>query len=139
MKCYANRVGNSLLNIPPAGPAVASFDGPGARILPDQADRLNDSVQEFKFLTRLNVSGGSGQPSAQLVISGSLDGVSWFDLAAGTAQTAPGSYTEVIDSNTVGLLPWIRGRLVLAGTTPPSCFCSIDIVSTGPFQLSSAK
>ena len=139
MKCYANRVSTPLLLVPQATPTTTPVDGSGTRILPDQTDRLNDQVQEFKFVARLSVAGGSGSPTAQLVISGSLDGVSWFDLAAGAAQTTPGAYTEVIDSNTVGLLPWIRGRLVLAGTTPPSCFCSIDIVSTGPFQLSSAK
>lgn len=138
MKCYANRVTTKLINTPPQTPVTVTQNGPGVRILPDQSDRLNDSVQEFKFITLLVVSGGASSPTAQLVIQGSIDGITWVDLVLGTVRTDPGTYAEALDSATVGLLPWVRARLVLAGGTAPSAVASVDIVSTGGFSLSTS-
>ena len=76
-------------------------------------------------------------PSAQLVVQGSVDGSTWIDVVLGTARTTPGIYREVLDGN-VALLPWVRVRLVLAGTTPPSVDASVEVVSTGGFTLASS-
>ena len=138
MKCYANRVTTRLISIPPEAPIVATMNGPKTRILPEQADRQSDSVQEFKFITLLVVAGGANSPTALLIIQGSVDGVLWIDLVPGTLRTEAGTYFESLDSNTVGILPWIRARVVLAGGTAPSVSANVDIVSTGPFQLSNS-
>ena len=137
MKCYANRVTTRLLNTPVSPPVAVTTNGTGVRILPEQSDRQTDAVQEFKFITSLTFSGGLTSPTAQLIIQGSLDGVAWNDLVLGTVRTDPGTYTEPLDSATVGLLPWVRARLVLAGGTAPSVVATVDVVSTGPFTLSS--
>ncbi len=55
----------------------------------------------------------------------------------GVVRTAPGTYREVLDGN-VALLPWVRVRLVLAGTTPPSVDASAEVVSTGGFTLAAS-
>ena len=138
MKCYANRVTTRLMNTPPQTPVTVTQNGPGVRILPDQSDRLNDSVQEFKFISLLTFSGGANSPTAQLIIQGSVDGFTWVDLVLGTVRTDPGTYAEALDSANVGLLPWVRAKLVIAGGTAPGVVASVDIVSTGGFQLSSS-
>lgn len=138
MKCYANRVTTKLINTPPQTPVTVNQNGPGVRILPDQSDRLNDSVQEFKFITLLVLTGGVTSPTGQIVIQGSVDGITWVDLVAGTSRTATGTYVEALDSATVGLLPWVRAQLLLAGGTNFGAVASVDIVSTGGFQLSSS-
>lgn len=138
MKCYANRVTTRLLNTPVSPPVIVNTNGIGVRILPEQSDRQTDAVQEFKFITSMVFSGGLTSPTAQIIIQGSLDGANWSDLLLGTVRTDPGTYTEALDSNTVGLLPWVRARLVLAGGTNPGVVANVDIVSTGPFTLSSS-
>ena len=54
----------------------------------------------------------------------------------GASRTADGTYPEAIDSSSVGLLPWVRARLVLGGGTAPNVYASVELVSTGSFQLS---
>lgn len=137
MKCYANKVTTNLLNIPSTSPVAVSTSGTGYRILPEQGDGQDDARQEFKFVTSLTFSGGATSPTAQLVIQGSVDGSTWIDLVTGTSRTADGTYTEAIDSTSVGLLPWVRARVVLGGGTNPNVYAKVDVVSTGPFQLSS--
>jgi uncharacterized membrane protein len=44
---------------------------------------------------------------------------------------------DVLDG-TVALLPWVRVRLVLDGTTPPSVDASAEVVSTGGFTLAAS-
>ncbi|MFN7132359.1 MAG: hypothetical protein ACK4N5_09755, partial [Myxococcales bacterium] len=97
-----------------------------------------DSAQEFKFVTSLTFAGGVTTPTAQLVIQGSADGVTWMDLLMGASRTADGTYNETLDSTTVGLLPWVRARLVLGGGTAPNVYASVEVVSTGSFQLSTS-
>lgn len=137
MKCYCNRVGNKLMQIPQAAPANVTVDGKAVRILPDQNDNQTDAAQDYRFVTVMNVVGGT-QPTAQLVIQGSVDGALWVDVAAGTSRTAAGLYTEIIDSANSLLLPWVRARLILGGTANPNVDLAVDIVSTGPFQLSNS-
>ena len=137
MKCYCNRVGSKLMMIPLAGAVAVTTDGKPVRILPEQNDGQTDAAQEYRFVTLLNVVGGT-QPTAQLVIQGSVDGVLWFDVATGTSRTAAGLYAEIIDAPNSLLLPWVRARVLLGGTAAPTVDLVIDIVSTGPFQLSSS-
>ena len=137
MKCYCNRVGNKLMQIPQAAPANVTVDGKAVRILPDQNDNQTDAAQDYRFVTVMNVAGGT-QPTAQLVIQGSVDGALWVDVASGTQRTAAGLFTEIIDSTNSLLLPWVRARLVLGGTANPNVDLAVDIVSTGPFQLSNS-
>ena len=137
MKCYANRVTTRLINTPPQNPVTATMNGQGQRILPDQSDRQSDSTQEFKFITVLVFTGGANSPTAQIIIQGSVDGVAWFDVLPGTDRTDPGTYNEALDSNTIGLLPWVRAKLVIAGGTAPGVVAAVDVVSTGPFSFSS--
>lgn len=136
MKCYCNRFGSKLLLIPLAGAVSVTTDGKPVRVLPDQTDGQTDAAQDYRFVTMLNVVGGSGNPAVTLIIQGSADGTVWFDVAAGTVRTAPGLYAEIIDNPNSLLLPWVRARVAIAGTTPPAADCAVDIVSTGPFQLS---
>ena len=136
MKCYANRVGLRLLNIPGSAPVIAPVDGVPYRLLPDQSDHATDAVQDYRFVSTMNVSGGSGSPTAQVVIQSSVDGVVWYDIAQGATRSAPGVYPEFMDNAALPILPWIRAHLNVAGTTPPSVFVTVDIVATGPFQLS---
>ncbi len=138
MKCYANRVSTRLMNTPPGTPVTVTTNGTGQRVLPNQADDQSDSQQEFKFITTLVLTGGVTSPTGQLIIQGSVDGVSWVDLVAGTVRTEAGTYNEGLDSATVGLLPWVRARLVLAGGTNFGAVATVEVVSTGPFQLSSS-
>ncbi len=138
MKCYANRVTTRLMATPPQTPVTTTTNGGGQRILPDQSDRQTDAVQEFKFITILVLTGGVTSPTGQLILQGSVDGVTWVDLILGTARTEAGTYVEALDSNTVGLLPWVRARLVLAGGTNFGAVATVDVVSTGPFSLSSS-
>ncbi len=138
MKCYCNRFGSKLLNIPNATPVTVTTVGTPYRILPDQTDGQTDAAQDYRFVSNLNFVGGSGTPAAQLIIQGSVDGVLWFDVSLGTNRTAAGVYPEVIDTPTGLLMPWVRAKVAVAGTTPPSIDATIDIVSTGPFQLSAS-
>ncbi len=135
MKCYCNRVGSKLMMIPQPGAVAVTTEGKPVRILPDQTDGQTDAAQDYRFVTVMNVVGGT-QPTAQLVIQGSVDGVLWVDVASGTNRTAAGLYTEIIDSANSLLLPWVRARIVLGGTANPSVDLAVDIVATGPFQLS---
>ena len=138
MKCYANRISIKLLSIPSTAPVAAITNGPGYRVLPGQSDDQTDAAQEFKFITSLTFLGGVTSPTAQIVIQGSADGVVWMDLLSGISRNADGTYNDSIDSTTVGLLPWVRARLVLGGATPPTVYASVEVVSTGSFQLSSS-
>jgi hypothetical protein len=134
MRCYANRYGTKLLA---TLASTTNVDGAGYRILPDQSDNQNDASQDYKVVTSLNVAGGAGTPSAQLVVQGSVDGSTWIDVVLGAVRTAPGTYREVLDGN-AALLPWVRVRLVVAGTTPPSVDASAEVVSTGGFTLAAS-
>jgi hypothetical protein len=138
MKCYANRITTRLMNIPSTAPVAVTTNGTGYRVLPGQSDDQPDSAQEFKFVTSLTFAGGVTTPTAQLVIQGSADGVTWIDLLMGASRTADGTYNETLDSTTVGLLPWVRARLVLGGGTAPNVYASVEVVSTGSFQLSTS-
>ena len=138
MKCYANRVQTHLFQVPNAAPVAASANGAPWRVLPDASDNQGDAIQDFKFVTALTMSGGAGSPTAQIVIQGSMDGLDWIDLATGTSRTADGSYKEVIDNTSMPLLPFIRARFSLGGTTAPSAYGIVDVISTAAFQLSSS-
>src|SRR5436190_20299416 len=105
MKCYCNRFASKLLNIPLATPVTVTTTGTPYRSLPDQSDGQTDAAQDYKFVSNLNFVGGSGTPTAQLVIQGSVDGVLWFDVASGTSRTAAGVYPEVIDAASGLLMP----------------------------------
>ena len=136
MKCYCNRFASKLLDIPAGTPITVTAVGKSYRILPDQTDGQTDAAQDYRFVSNMNFTGGSGSPAALLIIQGSVDGVLWFDVSPGTNRTAGGNYAEIIDTPNGLLMPWVRAKVVIAGTTPPSIDASIDIVSTGPFQLS---
>lgn len=137
MKCYPNRFGTKLLSIPSTAQVAVTTDGTGYRILPDQNDGQTDAAQDYKVVTNLNVAGGTS-PTAQVVVQGSVDGSTWIDLATGTQRTAAGNFREVLDPANVGLLPWIRARVVLGGTANPSVDVTAELVSTGGFQLSTS-
>lgn len=137
MKCFANRVTTRLFQVPSTAPISASADGTGWRVLPEQGDRVSDALQEFKFVSSLTMAGGAGSPTAQVVIQGSVDGQSWIDLATGTSRTADGTYKEVLDNSSNAILPYIRGRFALGGSTAPNVSGVIDIISTAPFTLAS--
>lgn len=137
MRCYANQVTTKLLNIPSTAPVAVNTPGTGYRILPGQADQQTDDVQDFRFVTSMNFSGGATSPTAQIFIQGSIDGATWIDLAPGTSRTAAGTYVEVIEAAGVALLPWVRARLALGGGTNPNVYATVDVVSNGPFSLSS--
>lgn len=138
MKCFANRVQTHLFQVPSATPVAASASGTPWRVLPDASDNQGDSIQDFKFVTTLTMSGGAGSPTAQVVIQGSMDGVDWIDLATGTSRTTDGTYKEVLDNTSMPLLPFIRARFSLGGTTAPSVYGIVDVISTAAFQLSSS-
>lgn len=137
MKCFANKVQTHLFQVPSATPVSATANGAAWRVLPDASDNQADAIQDFKFVTSLTMSGGAGSPTAQVVIQGSVDGVDWIDLATGTSRTADGTYKEVLDNTSMPLLPYIRGRFLLGGTTAPSAYGLVDLISTAAFQLSS--
>jgi hypothetical protein len=65
-----------------------------------------------------------------------VDGLNWIDLATGTQRGAAGTYVEMLDPANVGVLPWVRARVVLGGTANPNVDAQIELVSTGGFQLS---
>jgi hypothetical protein len=136
MKCYANKVATSLLNIPGNAPVAVTTEGTPYRVLPDGQDRLMDDTQDYRFVISLDFAGGANAPTAQVVIQGSIDKATWLDLAPGAIRTTAGSYREILDAPSVPMLPWIRARLVLGGGTPPNVSATADLVSTGPFQLS---
>jgi hypothetical protein len=138
MKCYANLVTTKLLNILSTAPVVVTTVGTSYRILPGQVDQQTDDLQDFRFVTSLTFAGGVTSPTAQIFIQGSVDGITWMDLAPGTSRTGAGTFMEVIEASAVALLPWIRVRLVLAGATNPTVYATVDIVSNGPFTLSSS-
>jgi hypothetical protein len=135
MKCYPNRFGTKLLNIPNSAQVAVTTVGTPYRVLPDEADGQPGSAQDYKVATYLNVTGGNA-PTAQVILQGSVDGANWIDLAIGTQRGAAGTYVEVLDPANVGVLPWVRARVVLGGTANPSVDAQIELVSTGGFQLS---
>ena len=137
MRCYANQVPTQLLNIASGAAVAVTTNGSGYRILPGQGDRQTDDAQDFRFVTSLTFSGGVTSPTAQLFIQGSVDNVNWVDVASGTQRTAAGTYAEVIESSGVALLPYVRARLVLGGGTNPTVYGTVDVISNGPFSLSS--
>jgi hypothetical protein len=137
MKCYANQVTTRLLNIPSAAPVAVTTNGTAYRLLPAQSDLQTDDTQDFRFVTSLTFAGGVTSPTAQLFLQGSIDGITWFDVGSGASRSADGTYREVIDNTANVLLPWIRVRLALGGATNPNVFATVDLVSNGPFQLSS--
>lgn len=138
MKCFANRVQQRLFQVSSSTPVSATANGTPWRVLPDASDGQGDSVQDFKFVATLTMSGGAGSPTAQVVIQGSMDGADWIDLATGTSRTADGTYKEVLDNTSMPLLPYIRGRFSLGGSTGPSVYGIVDLISTAAFQLSSS-
>lgn len=135
MKGYVNRYGSKLLSIPSTAPVNASTDGTPYRLLPDPYDAETNAAQDYKLVTALNVAGGTS-PTAQVVVQGSVDGASWIDLATGTQRTAAGSFRELLDPAGVPLLPWLRARVLLGGTATPNVDATVELVSTGGFQLS---
>jgi hypothetical protein len=137
MKCYANRYSTKLLNIPSTAQVAVTTEGTGYRLLPDQSDGQTDAAQDYKVVTNLNVTGGTS-PTAQIVVQGSVDGSTWIDLATGTQRGAAGNFREVLDPANVGLLPWVRARVVLGGTANPSVDVTVELVSTGGFQLATS-
>jgi hypothetical protein len=137
MKCYPNRFGTKLLNIPGTAQVAVTTDGTGYRVLPDQSDGQTDAAQDYKVVTNLNVAGGNA-PTAQIVVQGSVDGATWIDIATGTQRGAAGNFREVLDPANVGLLPWIRARVVLGGTANPNVDLTVELVSTGGFQLATS-
>lgn len=137
MRCYANQVTSKLLNLAAGAAVTATTNGASYRILPNQADQQTDDLQDFRFVTSLTFSGGATSPTAQVVIQGSVDNINWMDLASGTQRTTAGTYAEVVESSGVALLPYVRARFVLGGGTAPSVYGTVDVISNGPFQLSS--
>ncbi len=135
MKAYLNRFSVQLLTILVSAPVNVTTNGKGMRLLPDQSDNQTDASQDYRFVTTLNFVGGSGSPTAQLMIQGSVDGTTWFDLAPGANRVGAGTFFEIIDVPTGPLLPWIRARVLIGGTTAPNIDTTVEIVSTGPFQL----
>ncbi len=133
MKCFANRVTTPLLKTPSV---AVTTDGTPYRVLPEGQDRLMDDTQDYRFVTSIDFSGGASSPTAQIVIQGSVDGSSSIDLATGTSRTTTALFREIVDTPAAPLLPWIRARVVLGGGTPPTVIAQVDLVSTGPFQLS---
>ena len=138
MKCYANLVTTRLLNILSAAAVAVTTNGTGYRILPGQSDEQTDDLQDFRFVTSMTFAGGASSPTAQIVIQGSVDGVTWLDLALGTSRTTAATYLEVIEASGVALLPWVRAKLLLGGGTAPTVYGSVDVVSNGPFQLATS-
>ncbi|MDP2316332.1 MAG: hypothetical protein Q8P41_25765 [Pseudomonadota bacterium] len=138
MKCYANQVTTRLLNIPSTAPVAVATNGTAYRLLPAQSDLQTDDTQDFRFVTSLTFAGGVTSPTAQLFLQGSIDGTNWIDLGSGTSRTADGTYREVIDNNGAVLLPWLRVRLALGGATNPNVYATVDVVSNGPFQLTTS-
>ena len=138
MRCYANLVTTKLLNLLSAAAVAVTTNGTGYRILPTQSDEQTDDVQDFRFVTSMTFAGGATSPTAQIVIQGSVDGATWIDLALGTSRTTAATYLEVIEASGVALLPWVRAKLLLGGGTAPTVYGSVDVISTGPFQLSTS-
>lgn len=138
MKCFANRVQTRLFLVPNSTPINVSTSGTAWRVLPDASDNQGDAVQDFKFVTSFTMSGGAGSPTAQVVIQGSMDGTDWIDLATGASRTADGTYKELLDNTSMPLLPFIRARFSLGGTTAPNVYGVVDLISTAAFQLSSS-
>ncbi len=136
MKAYLNRFSVQLLTILVSAPVNVTTNGKALRILPDQSDNQTDASQDYRFVSTLNFVGGSGSPTAQLVIQGSVDGVTWIDVAPGASRVGAGTFFEIIDVPAAPLLPWIRARLIIGGTTAPNIDTTVEVVSTGPFQLS---
>ena len=135
MKCDPHRFGTKLMAIASGTPVAVTTNGTPYRVLPDEADGQPNSAQDYKLSTYLNVVGGTA-PTAQVVLQGSVDGVNWIDLATGTQRGAAGTYVEMLDPANVGVLPWVRARVVLGGTANPNVDAQIELVSTGGFQLS---
>ncbi len=136
MQCYPNRYGTKLMNIAPSAQLAVTTNGTPYRVLPDESDNQPNSSQDYKLVTYLNVTGGTS-PTAQVFLQGSVDGVNWMDLVPGTSRTAVGAYVEVLDPPNIGILPWIRARVVLGGTAVPTFDAQVELVGTGSFQLSS--
>ena len=94
MKCFANRVTTSLLNIPSSAPVAVTTNGTAYRVLPEGQDRLMDDTQDYRFVTNMDFAGGASTPTAQIIIQGSVDNVNWMDLAPGTVRSAAANYKE---------------------------------------------
>jgi hypothetical protein len=137
MKCYPNRFGTKLLSIPSTAQVNVTTNGTAYRVFPDENDGQSNAAQDYKVVATMNVAGGTS-PTAQLILQGSVDGSTWMDIAPGAQRSAAGTYNEILDPANVGVLPWVRARLVLGGTAPPNVDLTVELVSTGGFQLATS-
>lgn len=109
------------------------FTSSGFRIL-----NLVTGQNNVRLSSQLTVSGGVTSPTAQVVWQTSVDGVNWFDLAAGTSRTSAGTYFEVLDPN-ASLLGWVRAKVLLTGGTNFSITSFVaDLVATEGIGLATS-
>lgn len=92
-----------------------------------------------KVSTVVSATGGASTPTAQVVLETSADGTTWLTAATGAARAADGqTYAEVLDPANGFVELYVRARLVLAGGTPPSATCQVEVVADRAFVLLAA-
>lgn len=119
--------------------ATAAVQGSSKQIRPQPGDNVSDDQQQFKFACSVTANGGSGSPTCQVVIHGSIDGQTWFPIANGTAFAADNAAHEEFCTDVNGMVmpPYVRAVTVPGGTTPPtSMTVKVWVTSNADFTIS---
>lgn len=120
----------------PSGTLAVDTLGTAFRWQPDSSGQVDEFELDARFVIRHTHTGGATSPTSQLVILHSADGVNWVTALAGTQRSADGTYTEVLDSTSIALLPYVRASLDVGGGTAPNCTnVSVEMCSNSPIQL----
>ena len=95
------------------------------------SDAHPDSLQEFAVFLRATQAGGLTNPTVDLILETSPDGIVWAEVKR-ISLTSDGAKAEL---HTVDLGPFVKATLQLDGATNPISVASVWILSDGPFKV----
>lgn len=94
------------------------------------SDAHPDSLQDFAVFLRATQAGGVTNPTVDLILETSPDGIVWAEVKR-VSLTSDGAKAEL---HNVDLGPFVKASLRLDGDTNPISVASAWILSDGPFK-----
>lgn len=100
-------------------------------------DGVSDVDQRFVVHFLTVQSGGASSPTTTAKVQHSADGTNWIDLVTATTVTADATAPEVKDTTAITgpVFKYLRGVMTLGGTTKPSSYVVIKLMSNAAFRL----
>lgn len=114
--------------------AMISTPTPGDtwKILP--AVQVNDADLKFHAWILLEINGGNSSPEATVHIETSFDGTHWTSAAEPVVGNATNqNQCTLVEIPTLG--PMVRARVAVAGGTPPTYTCQVQLCCNHPLRL----